>query len=175
MANIEDATANVADITSRENTESIRRTIDNVERVSKDAVAIADDAAAVTSGVMRVASDNNLKRIETILNRLDSAAVELEGTMQAANRATVKMETAINEDNMVMVSEFLADLRTLQRDIGQIAATGIETSENLYAISEFSEDRLAGFLQRMEAAALNIEEMTARLRDDPSLIIRGSE
>ena len=33
----------------------------------------------------------------------------------------------------------------------------------------------AGFLQRMEAAALNIEEMTARLRDDPSLIIRGSE
>ena len=52
-------------------------------------------------------------------------------------------------------------MRTLQRDIGQIAATGIETSENLYAISEFSEDRLAGFLQRMEAAALNIEEMTA--------------
>ena len=175
MANIEDATANVADITSRENTESIRRTIDNVERVSKDAVAIADGAAAVTSGVMRVASDNNLQRIETILNRLDSAAVELEQTMQAANRATVKMESAINEDNMVMVSEFLADLRALQQDIGQIAATGIETSENLYSISEFSEDRLAGFLQRMEAAALNIEEMTARLRDDPSLIIRGSE
>ena len=30
-------------------------------------------------------------------------------------------------------------------------------------------------LRRMEAAALNIEEMTSRLRDDPSLIIRGSE
>ena len=175
MANIEDATANVADITSRENTESIRRTIDNVERVSKDAVAIADDAAAVTSGVMRVASDNNLKRIETILNRLDSAAIELEETMRAANRSAAKMENTINEDNMIMVSEFLADMRRLQRDIGQIAATGIETSENLYSISEFSEDRLAGFLQRMEAAALNIEEMTARLRDDPSLIIRGSE
>ena len=166
MANIEDATANVADITSRENTESIRRTIDNVERVSKDAVAIADDAAAVTSGVMRVASDNNLKRIETILNRLDSAAIELEETMRAANRSAAKMENTINEDNMIMVSEFLADMRRLQRDIGQIAATGIETSENLYSISEFSEDRLAGFLQRMEAAALNIEEMTARLRDD---------
>ena len=175
MANIESATANVADITSRENADSIRRTIDNVERVSKDALAIADDAAAVTSGVVRVASENNLSRIETILNRLDSAAVELEQTMLAANRSAAKMETAINEDNLVMVSEFLADMRALQRDIGQIAATGVETSENLHSISEFSEDRLAGFLQRMEAAALNIEEMTARLRDDPSLIIRGSE
>ena len=30
-------------------------------------------------------------------------------------------------------------------------------------------------LQRLEAGAINVEEMTARLRDDPSLIIRGSE
>jgi phospholipid/cholesterol/gamma-HCH transport system substrate-binding protein len=76
---------------------------------------------------------------------------------------------------MQMVGEFLSDLRVLQGDISRIVGTGLETSQNVQTISEIGEDRLAGFLRRMEAAALNIEEMTARLRDDPSLIIRGSD
>ena len=175
MSNLETATANVADITSRENVDSIRRTIDNVERVSKEVVAIADDAAQVTSGVVEMASRDNLDRIETILDRLDNAALELESTMLAANRTTQRMETAMSDNNIQTITDFLDDLRDLQANIGEIVGTGIETSRNVHAISEFGEDRLDGFLRRMEAAALNLEEMTARLRDDPSLIIRGGD
>ena len=175
MSNLETATANVADITSRENVDSIRRTIDNVERVSKEVVAIADDAAQVTSGVVEMASRDNLDRIETILDRLDTAALELESTMIAANRTTQRMETAMSDSNIQTITDFLDDLRDLQADIGEIVGTGVETSRNVQAISEFGEDRLDGFLRRMEAAALNLEEMTARLRDDPSLIIRGGD
>ena len=175
MTNIETATANMADMTSRENVDSIRRTIDNVEQVSQEVIDIAGNAAEVTSGVVRVASGDNISRVETILDRLDKAAIELESTMLAANRATQRMESAMSEDNMQMVTEFLGDLRTLQGDIGKIVGTSVETSRNVHTITEFSEDRLDGFLRRMEAAALNIEEMTSRLRDDPSLIIRGSD
>lgn len=175
MTNIETATANVADMTSRENVDSIRRTIDNVEQVSQEVVDIAGNAAEVTSGVVRVASGDNIARVESILDRLDRAAIELESTMLAANRATERMETAMSDTNMKMVTAFLSDLRLLQGDVAEIVGTSVETSKNVNAIAEFSEDRLDGFLRRMEAAALNIEEMTARLRDDPSLIIRGSE
>ena len=175
MTNIESATANVADMTSRENVDSIRRTIDNVEQVSQEVVDIAGNAAEVTSGVVRVASGDNIARVGTILDRLDNAAIELESTMLAANRATQRMESAMSEDNMQMITEFLGDLRVLQGDIGRIVGTSVETSNNVHDITKFSEDRLDGFLRRMEAAALNIEEMTSRLRDDPSLIIRGSE
>ena len=175
MTNIETATANMADMTSRENVDSIRRTIGNVEQVSQEVVDIAGNAAEVTSGVVRVASGDNIARVGTILDRLDRAAIELESTMLAANRATERMETAMSEANMQMVGEFLSDLRVLQGDISRIVGTGLETSQNVQIISEIGEDRLTGFLRRMEAAALNIEEMTARLRDDPSLIIRGSD
>ena len=63
MSNIESATANVAAITSSQNAESINRTISNVESASQEVVKVAEDAAAVTSGVMQVASTDNLSLI----------------------------------------------------------------------------------------------------------------
>ena len=47
-------------------------------------------------------------------------------------------------------------------------------TNNAADVSDISEDRIEAFLQKLESAALNVEEMTARLRDDPSIIIRGS-
>ena len=175
MSNIEATTANIADITGRENTDAINRTIANVEKASEGVIAIANDAAEVTSGAVRVASESNLERIEGILGRIDSAAAELETTLKSANRATLQVETALSDENIGMVTDILTEMKNIQKDIGEIVGTSMTTSENVQKISEFSQDRLDGFLQRMEASAMNIEEMTARLRDDPSLIIRGSE
>jgi len=175
MSNIEATTANVAEITSSDNADSISRTIDNVEQASQGVIDIANDAAAVTSGAMRVASEGNLQRIETILGRIDSAALELETTLKSANRATLKVEDALSDQNIAMVTDILSEMQMIQSDIAEIVGTSMKTSQNVQKISEFSQDRLDGFLQRMEASAMNIEEMTARLRDDPSLIIRGSE
>ena len=175
MSNIEQATGNVARITSGDNANAINRTISNVEMVSQDARKITEDAASVTSGVMKVASTSNISRIDAILARLDGAAIELEKTMQAASRATERMEQTISDDNIEAIDNILVEMQSLQKDVGAIVSTSIGTSENLRSISEAGEDRMYSLLQRLEAAAINVEEMTARLRDDPSLIIRGSE
>ena len=175
MSNLESATANVAAITSTRNADAINRTISNVETASQEAMKVAEGAATVTSGVMKLTSNDNIGRIDGILDKLDNAAVQLENTMQAASRATSRMEAAISEDNIAAINAILADMRLIQADIGAIVSTSISTSENLQNISEAGEDRVGGLLRRMEAAAINVEEMTARLRDDPSLIIRGSE
>ena len=106
---------------------------------------------------------------------LDSAAVQLEETMQAASRTTSRMEEAVSVENLAAINAILADMRLIQADIATIVSTSISTSDNLQSITEAGEDRINGLLQRMEAAAINVEEMTGRLRDDPSLIIRGSE
>lgn len=175
MSNLENATANVAAITSNRNAEAITRTISNVETASQDAIKVVEGAATVTSGVKQLASSDNLGRIDGILDKLDSAAVQLEETMQAASRATVRMESAISDDNLAAINTILADMQGIQADIGAIVSTSISTSENLQSISAAGEDRVGSLLRRMEAAAINVEEMTARLRDDPSLIIRGSD
>ena len=175
MSNLESATANVAAITSRRNADAINRTISNVESASEEAMKVAEGAATVTSGVMELTSTDNIGRIDGILDKLDNAAVQLEDTMQAASRTTSRMEAVISEENLAAINAILADMRVIQADIGAIVSTSISTSENLQSISEAGEDRVGGLLRRMEAAAINVEEMTARLRDDPSLIIRGSE
>ena len=73
------------------------------------------------------------------------------------------------------INAILADMRLIQADIAGIVSTSMSTADNMQSITEAGEDRIGGLLQRMEAAAINVEEMTGRLRDDPSLIIRGSE
>jgi len=175
MSNIEQATGNMARITSSDNADSIGRTISNVEVATKNARKITADAASVTSGVMKVVSGSNIARIEDILSRFDSATFELEKTMQATSRAAKRMEQTISDDNVRAIGAILADMQSLQKDVAAIVSTSIGTSENLRNITEAGEDRVNSLLQRLEAAAINVEEMTARLRDDPSLIIRGSE
>ena len=126
-------------------------------------------------GALSSVSASNVARIDAILTRLDSAAVELEKTMQAASRATKRMEQTISDENIEAIDSILVEMQSLQKEVGAIVSTSVGTSENLRSISEAGEDRMNSLLQRLEAAAINGEEMTARLRDDPSLIIRGSE
>ena len=101
--------------------------------------------------------------------------MELEVLLQTATRTTGRMEQAVSEENLTLVNTILQDMQRLQDGVGAIIETGDETTQNALRITELGEDRLDGFLQRMEAAALNIEEMTARLRDNPSLLILGSD
>lgn len=175
MSNLDLVTENLASISDLKNADAIQRTIANVEQASQEVVLITDAAADVASGVSRFTSDTNMARIDTILGRLDGAAMELETIMKASARATLRMEDVVSEKNINQFNSILDQMHILQRGVGEIINTSKSTAENVQIISEISEDRLAGFLQRMEVAAMNIEEMTARLRDDPSLLIRTSE
>ena len=145
------------------------------KRPPEGVIEIADDAAEVTSGTVRVASESNLDRIEGILGRIDSAAAELETTLKSANRATLRVENALSDENIGMVTDILTEMKSIQNDIGEIVGANVTTSENVQKISEFSQDRLDGFLQRMGSVSDEYRRNDGRLRDDPSLIIRGSE
>ena len=175
MSNLENATANMATLTGGDNEAAISRTISNIERASESAIEVTEEVVDLAGNVGAVASEANLARVGSILQRLDGAAVELESLLQAATRATNRMEQAVSDDNLNLVNTILEDMRQLQNGVGEIIQTSNATSQNALRITELGEDRLDGFLQRMEAAALNIEEMTARLRDNPSLLILGSD
>ena len=75
---------------------------------------------------------------------------------------------------MMLVETFLKEAMEIQSQIANVIAVAGQSAENTARLTAISEDRMESFLQRLESAALNIEEMTARLRDDPSIIIRGS-
>jgi len=48
-------------------------------------------------------------------------------------------------------------------------------SQNLSALSVASDDRILAIIDRLERAAMNLEDMTATIRSEPSRLIRGTE
>jgi phospholipid/cholesterol/gamma-HCH transport system substrate-binding protein len=175
MSNLESATANMATITGGDNAASITRTISNVERASEGAIQAVDEVAVVAETVGRVASDANLGRVDSILTRMDAAAIELEALLATASDTLQRTDAVVSDENLRLVTTILQDMQTLQTGVGEIIEASHATSQNALQITTLGEDRIEGFLQRMESAALNVEEMTARLRDDPSLLIRGRD
>lgn len=182
MKNIEDASENVAGIAGGDNAASISRTISNIETASSEVASATSDAAdivteteTVVTKALAIASQENIDRITGIIQRVDSSAQQLETMLESANRSTRNVEAIVGPENRAHIGDILMNLKSLQDDVQAITKVGMTSSKNIEQITEFSEDRLEGFLLRMESAALNIEEMTARLRNDPSLLILGSE
>ncbi len=182
MENIETASENVADISGGSNAQSISRALSNIETATAGAVSvsdkvtkIADTASSITEQANSIVSQENIDRISSILDRIDESTTQLEVMMNSVSRSTGQVETIVSPENVKSVSDILQNLKSLQGDMAEITKTGLSTSRNVEAITEYSEDRLDSFLQRMESAALNIEVMTARLRDDPSILILGGD
>ena len=175
MANIETASKNVAGIAGGDNAKTISRTLKNLETASSGVVTATDDVSSIIEQTGEIASNQNVETVSRILTRIDSAAAELTLVLESAGRTTTQIEGIVGEKNTQTIATILNNMEMLQRDIAEIVTVGKSTSQNVENITEFSEDRLDAFLQRMESAALNIEEMTARLRDNPSILILGSE
>ena len=115
----------------------------------------------------RLASDQNVNRVNDSLMKLDETVTLL---YQSAEQTQI----LTSEDNLRLVELFLKDAMAIQTQLGDIMSSAELSAENTARLTSISQDRMDSFLQRLENAALNIEEMTARLRDDPSIIIRGS-
>jgi len=89
-------------------------------------------------------------------------------------RSAEQTQALTSENNIELVETFLSDAMAIQTQVADIMSSAERSAENTARLTSISQDRMDSFLQRLENAALNIEEMTARLRDDPSIIIRGS-
>ena len=115
----------------------------------------------------QLASEQNVSRINDSLKKLEQTASLL-------YRSAEQTQALTSENNIELVETFLSDAMAIQTQVADIMSYAERSAENTARLTSISQDRMDSFLQRLENAALNIEEMTARLRDDPSIIIRGS-
>ena len=79
-----------------------------------------------------------------------------------------------NGDVQNKIMKLIDDVEIIRANLEVASESVMVATDNAANLSDISEDRIDAFLQKLESAALNVEEMTARLRDDPSIIIRGS-
>lgn len=168
MANMTVASQNIANIANVTNSASITRTLDNVERTSQVALDIAQRTDSV-------ASEMNMTRINAALAHFEQASLDLKATLEIANRAVSNIENITDNQNATRINNVLGDLGETVSAMNEIVASSSQTSRVIQDMSMASSDRVEAFLLRMENVSLNLEEMTARIRDNPSLLILGSQ
>ena len=173
MENLKTASQGAADLTGPQTQNQVNTLLSQANQAGESLVAAAqtgEQTVADTNMMVRDANtflaDRN-QQVAQILQQINEASTSL-------NRSTQQIEKIASDQNIAAIDELLSAINTMQADL-LIAAQAIRiASENAATISDIGEDRMESFLQRLESSALNVEELTARLRDDPSIIIRGT-
>ena len=137
-------------------------------QISQSMGQIEGMVTRMNNATTQLTSDQNVSRINDSL-------MKLEETASLLYRSAEQTQALTSEDNLKLVEAFLKRCYGDTDSGCRYHRSSAELSaENTARLTSISQDRMDSFLQRLENAALNIEEMTARLRDDPSIIIRGS-
>ena len=179
--NIETASESVKDIAGDATQRAVNEALDNVVSATKTAndasqsmLQTTQEAGALVEEISDTAKTAWLGEVSTMLDRLSAATQSVETMSQSALAAAQNVEGMTGEETRTKIMSLLDDVKRIRANL-EIASESVMTAtDNVANLSDISEDRIDAFLQKLESAALNVEEMTARLRDDPSIIIRGS-
>lgn len=173
-SNLEDASLSVAQLTGGETKQAVTQMLSDMTQASSNVKTASDDASALVGSISREASNSWLSDISQSLARIDQSAKTLEEISNTALASAQNIEQLTGQDVRGKIIKLIEDVETIRGNLEVASQSVLIASNNAADLSDISEDRIDAFLQRLENAALNVEEMTARLRDDPSIIIRGS-
>ena len=180
-SNLEEASENVAKLAGQDTRDVVTNLLGdmaeasgNVNEASKTIRTASADAGELVSAVAQNAEQSWLLDIANTLQRIDNSAATLEEISQSALASARNIEDFTGDKVQIRVMRLIEDVDVIRQNLELASEAVIVASNNAADLSDISEDRIEAFLQKLESSALNIEEMTARLRDDPSIIIRGS-
>ena len=180
-ANLEQASESVIQLAGDDTQSAVTQMLsditsasDNVNSASQSILTTTEQAGQLVTTVTETAQSKWLKDISAILARIDNSASLLEQISQTALASAENVEQLTGRDVRQKIVTLIDDVEVIRNNLEIASEAVIVASNNAADLSDISEDRIDAFLQKLENAALNIEEMTARLRDDPSIIIRGS-
>jgi phospholipid/cholesterol/gamma-HCH transport system substrate-binding protein len=123
--------------------------------------------------------DQSSPQIDRVLQNLDRASSQVSGTLDQAGSAFNQLQSAARtaNDTFTGANQAIADIRNpIQTDLTQLQQTMTEARrliENLNTAVSANRDNIDETLQNFRVASENLREMTASLRQRPSLLIRG--
>ena len=147
---------------------------DNINAASLSLKQASTEAGSAVTEVSQSLSESWLADVDRILGRIDNSAATLEAITKSALASTDAVGAFANGDVQNKIMKLIDDVEIIRANLEVASESVMVATDNAANLSDISEDRIDAFLQKLESAALNVEEMTARLRDDPSIIIRGS-
>lgn len=167
VKNFETASRNISGFTESDEFIGVSSTLEDLQIAAENVAALTEQSANIVAQVGTLVSPERISTIDSFLNRLNNASGSVE-------RSMASLERLASTKNMAEIEALIQNVGAI-RDQLLLASQAITiASTNAAELSNLGEDRIESFLQRLESSALNIEEMTAQLRDDPSILIRGT-
>jgi len=181
VQNLETASENVVSLSGTDTKAAVNTVLGdmveasgNVNDATKTIGSLTTTADQMVSNVADTMETRWLKDVATLLGRIDTAAANLEDISKSALASAGNVERLTGQEVQGRVLQLIDDVDIIRANLERASEAVVVATNNAADVSDISEDRIEAFLQKLESAALNVEEMTARLRDDPSIIIRGS-
>lgn len=181
VQNLETASENVVSLSGTDTKAAVNTVLGdmveasgNVNDATKTIGSLTTTADQMVSNVADTLETRWLKDVATLLGRIDTAAANLEDISKSALASAGNVERLTGQEVQGRVLQLIDDVDIIRANLERASEAVVVATNNAADVSDISEDRIEAFLQKLESAALNVEEMTARLRDDPSIIIRGS-
>ena len=181
VQNLETASENVVSLSGTDTKAAVNTVLGdmveasgNVNDATKTIGSLTTTADQMVSNVADTMETRWLKDVATLLGRIDTAAANLEDISKSALASAGNVERLTGQEVQGRILQLIDDVDIIRANLERASEAVVVATNNAADVSDISEDRIEAFLQKLESAALNVEEMTARLRDDPSIIIRGS-
>ena len=167
VQNLETASANISDMTNSNAFNGIDDILSDIQSASDNVVALPAKSVALIDTAGQLISPDRVRVIDSFLTRLNNASGSVERSMAG-------LEQLASEENIDQLDTLIQNVGAIREEL-LFASRAINiAATNAATLTDLGEDRIDSFLQRLESSALNIEEMTAQLRDDPSILIRGT-
>lgn len=168
IENLEVASSGAAEMVNNQSQAEVRKAIGSV-------TIAATSAENILEQVSKTASDKNIQILNATLLQIQNTASILEKSSLEAFKGISSIRKVANDKNMSAIESIISSSELIRAELEYAASSIRAVAENTSELSETSDDSIQIILQRMENISLNLEEMSAQLRDDPSIIIRGTK
>ena len=123
--------------------------------------------------------DKESSRIDTVLRNFEHVSLQASGTLDQANRTFSEIETTARtaNDTFTTANRTIGDIRDpIKTDLADLQRTMTEARrliEDLNSVVSANRYNIDDTLENFRAASENLRELTASVRQRPSLLIRG--
>lgn len=131
--------------------------------------------ARLTSTVERLEAAMSEETVGSVRQSVSDLAVVLSETRQLVSEARPKVVSVLSNADQFTGADIMQKAEQSMDEVHQAAQKANALATRFDNLSDRSDDRILAIIDRLERAAMNLEDMTATLRQEPSRLVRGTE
>jgi phospholipid/cholesterol/gamma-HCH transport system substrate-binding protein len=160
--------------------DSVRGATQVLEPLAEEAPELLARLSSTVERIERMLDDQTVDTFQESTRDLSEILSETRGLVTSIRRdfegeIQPKVVSVLSNVESMTGDELLGKAEQSLDEVHQAAQKANALATRFDELSDRSDDRILAIIDRLERAAMNLEDMTATLRQEPSRLVRGSE